>query len=84
MRGFSQGWKKAIDDLDSEVMRSFANFKNGTAVVQHALSQLLAYYERFATLLKNEPYRRADGYPELVDRHQLLNTAKKMHKAMIF
>jgi hypothetical protein len=34
VRGFSADWKKAIDDIDHEVMRSFSNFKNGTAILQ--------------------------------------------------
>lgn len=34
IKGFSQDWKRAIDEIDSEVMRSFTNFKNGTVVLQ--------------------------------------------------
>jgi hypothetical protein len=84
IRTFAKDWKKAVDDIDAEVMRSFANFKNGTAVLQHALSQLVSVYERFLEILKQKPFKKPGGYEDLVDRHQVFNAAKKMHKAMAF
>ncbi len=84
IRGFAKDWKKSVDDLDAEVMHSFANFKNGTAVLQHSLSHLVGYYDRFLEILKQKPFKRPGGYEDLVDRHQLYAAAKKMHKAMAF
>ena len=34
VRGFSADWKRGIESIDQEVMRSFSNFKNGTAILQ--------------------------------------------------
>ncbi len=73
-----------MDDIDTEVMRAFANFKNGTAVLQLALTQLVGYYERFLDLLKEPPLRRSQPYEDLVDRHLLRSTAQKINKAMTF
>ena len=52
IKSFADGWKRSIDAIDSDVMRSFPNFKNGTAILQEALTQLVLYYERFVALLK--------------------------------
>jgi hypothetical protein len=37
VRGFNNDWKKSIDSINSEVMQAFANFKNGTAILQVSL-----------------------------------------------
>ena len=34
IRGFNTNWKKAMDDINSEVMRTFNNFKQGTNILQ--------------------------------------------------
>lgn len=65
-------------------MRSFTNFKNGTAILEHVLTQLILYYERFLAILKQRPFKKAGGWEDLVDKHQVMNAVKKMHKAMIF
>jgi hypothetical protein len=52
IKSFADGWKRSIDGIDSDVMRSFPNFQNGTAILQEALTQLVLYYERFVALLK--------------------------------
>ena len=34
VRGFNSEWKKAIEIINQDVMRSFTNFKNGTQILQ--------------------------------------------------
>lgn len=34
VKGFSNDWKKALDLINQDVMRTFTNFKNGTAILQ--------------------------------------------------
>ncbi len=34
VRGFAANWKKSIEELNQDIMQSFTNFKNGTAILQ--------------------------------------------------
>lgn len=34
IRNFAMRWKAVIENMNQEVMRSFSNFKNGTAILQ--------------------------------------------------
>ena len=34
VRGFATDWKKSIEVLNQDIMQSFTNFKNGTAILQ--------------------------------------------------
>ena len=34
VKGFSSDWKKALDLINQDIMRTFTNFKNGTAILQ--------------------------------------------------
>lgn len=34
IRNFNQNWKKSLEQINSEVMRSFTNFMNGTNILQ--------------------------------------------------
>ena len=34
VRGFAGDWKKSIEVLNQDIMQSFTNFKNGTAILQ--------------------------------------------------
>ncbi|KYO32872.1 vacuolar sorting-associated protein 52-like protein isoform A [Alligator mississippiensis] len=47
VRGFASTWKTSVESLSQDVMRSFSNFKNGTSIIQGALTQLIQYYHRF-------------------------------------
>ena len=40
VRGFNSDWKKAIELINQDVMRSFTNFKNGTQIMQVQFSAL--------------------------------------------
>jgi hypothetical protein len=34
VRGFSNDWKKSIEELNQDIMHSFTNFRNGTTILQ--------------------------------------------------
>ena len=34
IKGFSNDWKKSLDLINQDIMRTFTNFKNGTAILQ--------------------------------------------------
>lgn len=34
VRGFNANWKKAMDEINAEVLRTFNNFKQGTNILQ--------------------------------------------------
>ena len=34
VRSFNTNWKKGMDEINAEVMRTFSNFKQGTSILQ--------------------------------------------------
>ncbi|MBN3295247.1 VPS52 protein, partial [Amia calva] len=79
VRGFSSSWKQAVESLSQDVMRSFTNFKNGTGIIQGALTQLIQYYHGFHKVLSQPPYRGLAVRSELINLHHLMVEVKK-HK----
>ena len=79
--GFARDWKTNISEMDSNVMRCFTNFKNGTAILQTALTQLVVVYERFSTILKQAPFKRPGGWMDLINMHHVTVEVKK-HKTV--
>ncbi|KGL80012.1 Vacuolar protein sorting-associated protein 52, partial [Tinamus guttatus] len=79
VRGFSSTWKAAVEALSQDVMRSFSNFKNGTGIIQGALTQLIQYYHRFHKVLAQPPLRALPVRAELINIHHLMVELKK-HK----
>ncbi|NXN13045.1 VPS52 protein, partial [Indicator maculatus] len=78
-RGFSSTWKASVEALSQDVMRSFSNFKNGTSIIQGALTQLIQYYHRFHKLLALPPLRSLPVRADLINLHHLMVELKK-HK----
>lgn len=79
IRDFAVQWKAAIESINQEVMRSFSNFKNGTAILQAALTQLIQYYHRFQKVLSQAPFKRLAVRSELINIHHVMVEVKK-HK----
>ncbi|XP_038226822.1 vacuolar protein sorting-associated protein 52 homolog isoform X3 [Dermochelys coriacea] len=79
VRGFSTTWKASVELLSQDVMRSFSNFKNGTSIIQGALTQLIQYYHRFHKVLAQPPLRTLPARTELINIHHLMVELKK-HK----
>ncbi|XP_057289466.1 vacuolar protein sorting-associated protein 52 homolog [Hydractinia symbiolongicarpus] len=79
IRDFAVNWKVAIENMNQEVMRSFSNFKNGTNILQAALTQLIQYYHRFQKVLSQPPFNRLSCRSDLINIHHVMVEAKK-HK----
>ncbi|ELT91956.1 hypothetical protein CAPTEDRAFT_183678 [Capitella teleta] len=79
VRGFNSDWKHAIEMTNQETMRSFTNFKNGTQILQGALTQLIQYYHRFQKILSQSPFKNMAVRSELINIHNVMVEVKK-HK----
>ncbi|CAL8396207.1 unnamed protein product [Gadus morhua 'NCC'] len=79
VRGFSSSWKHSVEAMSQEVMRSFTNFKNGTSIIQGALTQLIQYYHGFHKVLNQPAFRSLGARSELINLHHLMVEVKK-HK----
>ncbi|XP_069097988.1 vacuolar protein sorting-associated protein 52 homolog [Pleurodeles waltl] len=79
VRGFAATWKQSVENLSQDVMRSFTNFKNGTGIIQGALTQLIQYYHRFHKVLSQAPFKNLPVRSELINIHHLMVEVKK-HK----
>ncbi|XP_070995309.1 vacuolar protein sorting-associated protein 52 homolog [Oncorhynchus clarkii lewisi] len=79
IRGFSSTWKQSVEALSQDVMRSFTNFKNGTGIIQGALTQLIQYYHGFHKVLSQPTFRSLAVRSELINLHHLMVEVKK-HK----
>ncbi|XP_069372682.1 vacuolar protein sorting-associated protein 52 homolog isoform X3 [Paralichthys olivaceus] len=79
VRGFSSSWKQSVESMSQDVMRSFTNFKNGTSIIQGALTQLIQYYHGFHKILNQPTFRSLAVRSELINLHHLMVEVKK-HK----
>ncbi|KAF7702508.1 hypothetical protein HF521_001791 [Silurus meridionalis] len=79
VRGFSSSWKQSVEALSQDVMRCFTNFKNGTSIIQGALTQLIQYYHGFHKILSQPTFRSLAVRSELINLHHLMVEVKK-HK----
>uniref|UniRef100_H3CBA5 Vacuolar protein sorting-associated protein 52 homolog n=1 Tax=Tetraodon nigroviridis TaxID=99883 RepID=H3CBA5_TETNG len=79
VRGFSSTWKQSVEAMSRDVMRSFTNFKNGTSIIQGALTQLIQYYHGFHKVLNQPTFRSLAVRSELINLHHLMVEVKK-HK----
>ncbi|KAL7975974.1 hypothetical protein Chor_011742 [Crotalus horridus] len=77
VRGFAATWKASVETLSQDVMRSFTNFKNGTTIIQGALTQLIQYYHRFHKVLALPPLKALPVRSELINIHHLMVEVKK-------
>ncbi|GFR04939.1 vacuolar protein sorting-associated protein 52 homolog [Trichonephila clavata] len=77
VKSFNSGWKKAMDEINGDIMTTFTNFKNGTNILQTALTQLIQYYHRFQKVLSQHPFKNLPVRSELLNIHHLMVEAKK-------
>lgn len=77
VRSFAKNWKQALEAINHEVMNSFTNFKNGTSILQGALTQLIQYYHRFQKVLSNPVYKALPTRSEMVNIHHVMVEVKK-------
>ncbi|KAJ8299910.1 hypothetical protein KUTeg_021429, partial [Tegillarca granosa] len=72
VKGFNSDWKRALEFINGDVMRAFTNFKNGTQILQGALTQLIQYYHRFQKVLSQGPFRNMQIRNELINIHHVM------------
>lgn len=49
---FTTNWRGVIDKINSDVLKYFSNFKNGSEILKQALNQLATYYSKFEDAVK--------------------------------
>lgn len=79
IRSFTNDWKKSLELINQEIMRTFSNFKNGQSILQQTLTQLVQYYHRFQKILSHTQFKNIQAKSELLNIHQLMVEIKK-HK----
>ncbi|KAI1285484.1 Vacuolar protein sorting-associated protein 52 -like protein [Halotydeus destructor] len=77
VKGFNGTWRKAIEDINREVMTCFTNFKCGNNIQQTALTQIIQYYHRFHKIVSQAPFKNNPIRSELINIHQLMVEIKK-------
>jgi vacuolar protein sorting-associated protein 52 len=79
IRNFTNDWKKSLELINQEIMRTFSNFKNGQSILQLTLTQLVQYYHRFQRILSHNQFKNIQAKSELLNIHHLMVEIKK-HK----
>ena len=77
VRSFAAGWKKSLEEINNEIMRSFTNFRNGTNILQDALKQLILYYNRFQKILGLQVLKSLPARGEAINIHHIMVEVKK-------
>lgn len=72
---FTANWKKALEDINREILISFPSLLTGSSLLQLAISKLVQYYDRFNKLLT--PNART----QLVNIHCIMVEIKKYKNA---
>jgi hypothetical protein len=52
VREFASSWRTGIQQINDDVLKYFANFRNGMEILKQVLTQLLLYYTRFQDIIK--------------------------------
>lgn len=68
---FSANWKRALEEINKEVLLSFPSLLTGQTLLQLALASLVQYYHRFHKLLS------PNAKTQLVNSHVLMIEIKK-------
>ena len=76
IKSFNNSWRKAMEDMNREVMVSFTNFKCGNNITQTALTQVIQYYHRFDKIISSH-FKQNASRTELMNIHQLMVEIKK-------
>uniref|UniRef100_A0A915DQV1 Vacuolar protein sorting-associated protein 52 homolog n=1 Tax=Ditylenchus dipsaci TaxID=166011 RepID=A0A915DQV1_9BILA len=78
VRSFNVEWKRSIEAINTEILQSFTNFKNGTNILQMAFTHFIQYYQRLNKVLAHEAFKKfqQDGQ-ELVNYQHIAVELKK-------
>ncbi|XP_050459656.1 vacuolar protein sorting-associated protein 52 homolog [Cataglyphis hispanica] len=71
VQSFTNNWKRALEEIHREVLKSFPNLVLGGALVQRAMTQLVQYYHRLHKILP--PNART----QLTNIHHIMVEIKK-------
>jgi hypothetical protein len=71
VQSFTNNWKRALEEINREVVKSFPSLLLGTSLVQRAMTQLVQYYHRFHKILP------ANARPQLTNIHHIMVEIKK-------
>ena len=71
VQSFTNNWKRALEEINREVLKSFPSLVLGTALVQRSMTQLVQYYHRLHKILP--PNARA----QLTNIHHIMVEIKK-------
>ncbi|KZC07304.1 PREDICTED: vacuolar protein sorting-associated protein 52 homolog [Dufourea novaeangliae] len=71
VQSFTNNWKRALEEINREVIKSFPSLVLGTALVQRAMTQLVQYYHRLHKILP--PNART----QLTNIHHIMVEIKK-------
>jgi hypothetical protein len=78
-KDFEKGWKASLKNINSDIIKSFQNFKTGNVILRKVLTQLLLYYSRFDAIIyliyQNPPFRS-----NLVSHQSILYEMKNYSK----
>lgn len=77
IKSFNSNWRKAIEEINRDVMTCFTNFKCGNNIQQATLTQIIQYYHRFHKIVSQNPFKNNPARSELVNVHQLMVEVKK-------
>uniref|UniRef100_A0A158PB29 Vacuolar protein sorting-associated protein 52 homolog n=1 Tax=Angiostrongylus cantonensis TaxID=6313 RepID=A0A158PB29_ANGCA len=77
IQSFSANWRRSIDTINGEVVKSFTNFKNGTNILQAVFTHLVQYVQRFSKLVSHEIFRDNPARNDMVNIHRILVELKK-------
>ncbi|XP_029040992.1 vacuolar protein sorting-associated protein 52 homolog [Osmia bicornis bicornis] len=71
VQSFTNNWKRALEEINREVLKSFPSLVLGTALFQRAMTQLVQYYNRLHKILP--PNART----QLTNIHHIMREIKK-------
>lgn len=71
VQSFTNNWKRALEEINREVLRSFPNLVLGSTLVQGAMTQLVQYYNRLHKILPT------NARTQLTNIHHIMVEVKK-------
>ena len=74
---FNAKWQAGLGAINKEVLGSFPNFKNGTLILQQALTQFVQYYHRFHNVMSANELGACPNRNCLINVHQVMVEVKK-------
>jgi len=77
IKTFNNGWRKAIEEINKEVMVNFTNFNCGNEIKMSTLTEMVHYYHRFHQLVSQEPFKNNPARSSLMNVHQLMIEIKR-------